>query len=46
MPADQVIESLEGGETPEEVAYNHDLKLQDVLNLKAFRDSHQPVLRR
>ncbi len=46
MPADQVMESLGAGETVEEIAYNHDLRPEDVLLLKVYRDSHQPALRR
>jgi uncharacterized protein (DUF433 family) len=45
VPADLVVESLEAGETVEEVAYNYDLKTDDVLGLKRFRDRHQPALR-
>lgn len=41
VSADLVAECLDGGETPEEIASNYHLKLQDVLNLKAYRDSHQ-----
>jgi uncharacterized protein (DUF433 family) len=46
VPADQVIESLDAGETVEEIAYNYDLKPADVLRLKRYRDSHQPALKR
>ena len=46
VPADQVAESLDDGETVEEIAYNHDLDPGDILRLKLFRDSHQPALRR
>jgi uncharacterized protein (DUF433 family) len=46
MPADQVIESLDDGETIEEIAFNHDLKPDDILRLKLYRDSHQLALRR
>jgi uncharacterized protein (DUF433 family) len=45
VPADLVVESLGAGETVEEVAYNYDLKIDDVLGLKRFRDAHQPALR-
>jgi uncharacterized protein (DUF433 family) len=45
VPADLVAESLEAGESVEEVAYNYDLKAADVLGLKRFRDTHQPALR-
>lgn len=46
VPADQVAESLDAGETVEQVAFNYDLKPEDVLCVKLFRDSHQPSLRR
>ena len=45
VPADLVAESLEAGESVEEVAYNYDLKTADVLSLKRFRDTHEPVFR-
>ena len=45
MPADQVIESLDDGETVEDIAYNHQLDPATVLRLKLYRDSHQPVLK-
>ena len=44
VPADQVIESLDAGETVEEIAYNHDLIPADILNLKSFRDSRHPAM--
>ena len=44
MPVDQVIESLDEGETVEEIAYNHDLNPADILRVKHFRDSHEPAL--
>jgi uncharacterized protein (DUF433 family) len=44
MPVDQVIESLDEGETVEEIAYNHDLKPADILRVKLYRDSHEPAL--
>jgi uncharacterized protein (DUF433 family) len=44
MPVDQVIESLDEGETVEEIAYNHDLNPADILRVKLYRDSHEPVL--
>ncbi len=45
VPADQVIESLDAGETVEEIAYNHDLSPGDIFRLKLFRDRHQCALR-
>jgi uncharacterized protein (DUF433 family) len=44
MPVDQVIESLDEGETVEEIAYNHDLNPADILRVKLYRDSHEPAL--
>ncbi len=41
VPADLIAECLDGGETPHEITYNYTLKLQDVLNFKAYRDTHQ-----
>jgi len=46
MPAEQVVESLELGETVDEIAYNHDLNPSDILRLQAYRANHQPALRR
>ena len=46
MPADQVIESLDNGETVEQIAYNHDLEPADILCLKLYRDSHTSALQR
>jgi uncharacterized protein (DUF433 family) len=44
MPVDQVIESLDEGETVEEIAYNYDLNPADILRVKLYRDSHEPAL--
>ena len=41
VPADLVVESLNGGESVEEVAYNYDLNPADVLRLKLYRDSRE-----
>lgn len=38
VPADQVIESLDDGETVEEIAYNYDLNAADILRLLEFRN--------
>jgi len=46
VPADQVVESLDGGETVEEIAYNYDLQPGDILRLRVYRDTLQPALRR
>jgi uncharacterized protein (DUF433 family) len=43
VPADQVIESLDDGESIEEIAYNHDLKPVDILHLLQFRDSKRAL---
>lgn len=45
VPAELVAESLESGESVEDVAYNYDLKPADVLGIKRFRDTYQPALR-
>jgi uncharacterized protein (DUF433 family) len=45
VPVDQVIESLDDGETVEEVAYNFDLEPADILHLLKFRDSHRALAR-
>ncbi|HEX4808666.1 MAG TPA: DUF433 domain-containing protein [Bryobacteraceae bacterium] len=46
VPAELIAECLDAGETPQEIAYNYTLKLQDVLNFKAFKDAQQPALPR
>lgn len=43
VPAEQVAECLDAGETVAEIAYNYDLRAADVLRLKVYRDSHQPA---
>ena len=35
VPAETIAESAELGESPEEIAYNYDLKLEDVLAVTA-----------
>ena len=45
VPAELVAECLDEGETPEQIAYNYDLKLSDVLPFKQYRDAHQPANR-
>jgi len=45
VPADQVIESLDDGETIEEIAYNFDLKPLDIFHLLQFRDSKRALMR-
>jgi uncharacterized protein (DUF433 family) len=36
VPAETVAESAELGESPEEIAYNYDLRLEDVLAILAY----------
>ena len=36
VPVDQILASLENGESVEEVAYNYDLKAADIRELHAF----------
>jgi uncharacterized protein (DUF433 family) len=36
VPVDQILASLENGESVEEVAYNYDLKATDIRELHAF----------
>ena len=45
VPADQVIENHESGESPEDIAYNFDLNLEDVRALLAYAASRQAALR-
>ena len=45
VPADQVIESLDDGESVEEIAYNHDLDPADIVSLRVFRDRQKAALR-
>jgi uncharacterized protein (DUF433 family) len=45
VPADQVIESVDGGESVKEVAYNYDLKPEQVQHLLEFRDRHRALAR-
>ena len=43
VPAETVIESAELGESPEEIAYNYDLRLEDVIAILAYAQIH-PVI--
>jgi uncharacterized protein (DUF433 family) len=45
VPVDQVIASKDGGESIEEIAYNFDLKPEDIRAVLSYRDSRQPALR-
>jgi uncharacterized protein (DUF433 family) len=46
MPVEQVVDSLDVGETVDEIAYNHDLDPADILRLQAYRQTHQPAIPR
>ena len=43
VPADQVVENYESGESVEDIAYNFDLKLEDIRGVLAFAAGRQPV---
>ncbi|MGH9656511.1 MAG: DUF433 domain-containing protein [Bryobacteraceae bacterium] len=43
VPADTVAESAELGETPEEIAYNYDLNVEDVRQVLAYAHRYQIV---
>ena len=43
VQADTIPESAELGEAPEEIAYNYDLKLDDVRRLLAYAAEHHVV---
>jgi uncharacterized protein (DUF433 family) len=45
VPVDQVIASKDGGECIEEIAYNFDLKPEDIRAVLSYRESRQPALR-
>jgi uncharacterized protein (DUF433 family) len=45
VPVDQVIASKDGGESIEEIAYNFDLKPEDIRAVLSYRDSRQSALR-
>jgi len=44
VPADTIAESAELGETPEQIAFNYDLKLDDVRSLLAYAAKRNAVL--
>ncbi len=46
VPADQVIENHDAGESPEDIAYNFDLNLEDIRAVLAYAASHQTKLPR
>jgi len=43
VPADQVIESLDDGESVDEIAYNYDLNAADILRLLEYRNHRRAV---
>jgi uncharacterized protein (DUF433 family) len=43
VPADTIVESAELGETPEQIAFNYDLKIEDVRRLLAYAATHNVV---
>ncbi len=45
VPADLIAECLAEGESPEEIAFNYTVPLEDVLNFKRHRDAHIPALK-
>ena len=45
VPVDLVIDSKDGGETVEEIAYNYDLKPEDIRAVLSYRDSFEPAIR-
>jgi uncharacterized protein (DUF433 family) len=42
---ERVIASREGGETIEEIAYNYDLKPEEIRAVLSYRNSLQPAIR-
>jgi uncharacterized protein (DUF433 family) len=46
VPVDLVAECLDAGDTPEDIAYNYTLELEDVLKFKAFREAHDLAMNR
>jgi uncharacterized protein (DUF433 family) len=45
VPADLIAECLDEGESPEEIAFNYTVPLEDVLKFKMYRDAHAPALK-
>jgi len=41
VPADTVLESAELGESPEDIAFNYDLRREDVLSVLAYAAKRQ-----
>ena len=45
VPADQVIENYDAGESPEDIAYNFDLNPEDIRAVLAYAASRQTAFR-
>ncbi len=45
VPADQVVENYESGESVEDMAYSFDLKTDLIRGVLAFASGRQPILR-
>ena len=45
VPADQVIENYDAGEGVEDIAYNFDLKPEEIGAVLAYAAGRQPILR-
>ena len=43
VPADQVIENFDDGESVDEIAYNYDLNAADILRLLEYRNHRRAV---
>ncbi len=43
VPADQVVENYECGESVEDIAYNFDLKPDDIRAVLAYAGARQPT---
>jgi uncharacterized protein (DUF433 family) len=41
VPVDQILASLDAGESVEDVAYNYDLKAADIRELRTFCQRHR-----
>ena len=44
VPVELIAECLDEGESPEEIAFNYTVRLEDVLNFKTYRDSRARAL--
>jgi uncharacterized protein (DUF433 family) len=45
VPVDLVVSSWDGGESVDEIAYNYDLKPEEIRAVLAYRDSLEPARR-